>query len=742
MMHNVSPTTVFMTWQPRLLSAWITLVALLLSTLLPSVRFSPTMPPALQGQNFAQLPLAFAPNLGQSDPSVQMQTNGLAGTITFAATSVALTLPARQAETPVTLRLTWEGANPQATITGADRLPGLYHTYVGKPAQWRSNLPTYAAALYQDLYPGIDLRYDGKDGLLKSTYYVARDADPAQIRWHYQEAQAVTLDSATGNLVIHLADGSRFVEDAPIAWQETGDGRVPVTAQFVIENGRIHFALGAYNRRLPLIIDPSLHYSTFLGGNSSDYGTAIALAPNGDVIVSGQTYSSDFLGAGGTRKGTTDLFVSRLNAQGTALLYTTLIGGSDDEETYGLALDHLGNAWLTGATRSEDFPANALWHTYDDNGDTFVTKLDSSGALLRSGYLGLSVHDMGYAIAVDTQGDAYVAGEVAGTYGPESFVKKIKADMSEILYAAYFGGADRGFNKGTSVRAIAVDPQGNAYVTGRTNAILSETDDGGFQPFCTESDGLDCTFDDALVLKLNPAGNAALFFTYLGGHGNDIGTDIALDPQGNILVTGYTFAADFPTQNALQPTKRGLDNFTDAFVTKLTPQGDALLYSTYLGGDAWEEGHSLAVDHEGNAYVVGMTNSPNNFPISTDAPQPTLSGICSGGGSGTCHCYDGFATKLTATGALVWSTFVGGADDDQANGIAIDGNGNAYIVGSTESNGFPTTTGVVQGSKAASDDAFVVKIGVSSNPPPTPPPPTPNPTIEQSARLYLPLAQR
>jgi len=710
------------------------------------------------------LPLAFIPNVGQSGPAVQMQANGLGGTLTFAATVVTLTLPAAQGQAPTALRLLWNDANPQATITGADRLPGLYHSYVGAPTQWRSNIPTYGALLYHDLYPGIDLRYDGQDGALKGTYTVAPGADPALIRWHYQGAQRVTLDAATGNLTITLPDGSLLNEEAPIAWQEGAAGRTPVAARFVLEGGSIRFALGAYDRSVALVIDPTFHYSSYLGGNSTDYGKAIAVAADGSVVMTGQSYSTSFPGASGSMPGNTNLYVSKVNAEGTALLYTTILGGSSDEESYGLALDSQGNAWVTGETRSSNFPANALSITYGGNGDAFIAKLSPTGTLLGSGYLSEAAHDVGYAVAVDAQGDAYIAGEVAATYGPEAFVKKVKADMSAALYQAFFGSAERGFDKGTSVRAIAVDSAGNAYVTGRTNAVLSTTDDGGYQPFCLQFDDIDCTFDDAVVIKLAADGKSIPAYTYLGGNGNDMGAGIAVDTAGNVLVTGYAYAANFPIKNALQPQKQGLDNFTDAFVTKLNPQLSDLLYSTYLGGEQWEEAHGLVLDGTGNAYVVGMTNSAADFPVSADAPQPTLTGICSGGGSGTRHCYDGFATKLTSDGGLVWSTFVGGSSDDLANAIAVDGAGNVYVVGDTESSNFPTTTGVMQSAKALADDAFLVKIGVGAPQTPvtptatvtltpvtptgtatvapiTPSPATPVPGT-MSAQLYLPLVRK
>ncbi len=751
--------------------ALLLLLAMVISYLPAATNLPAITPPSPVRTAIATLPLSFVPNWGQTDPAVQMQAGGLGGLLTFAPTTVTLTLPPAQTTTQavasIPMQLHWLGANSQAPIVGVDPLHGVYNSYIGAPSQWRSNMPTYGAVLYQQLYLGIDLRYDGHDGTLKGTYTVAPGADPATIRWHYAGAQAVQRNAATGDLEIHLRDGSILTEQAPNAWQVVAGVRIPVEARFAVAADQgIHFVLGAYDPTLPLTIDPTLLYSTFLGGNSTDSGNAIAVGADGTVVVTGQTYSTNLPGAGTPLTGNTDIFVSKLNAQGSALLYTTLIGGDSDEESHGLALDAQGNVWVTGQTWSTNFPADALNLSYRGNSDTIVTKLNATGALIHSGYLGLDVYDNGYGIAVDAQGNAYVTGDAAATYGPEAFVKKIKADMSAVLYEAYFGAAKRGFDKGTSARAIAVDTAGNAYVTGRTNARFSEEDDGGFQPFCTEFDGIDCTFDDAMMIKLNPAGDSVLYYTYLGGEDSDIGTAIAVDKDGNILVAGYTFAANFPVQNAMQSQKRGQDNFADAFVTKFNPAGTALIYSTYLGGEFWEEAHGLTVDKDGNAYVVGMTNSPDDFPVSTDAPQPALgNGICNVGSTER-YCYDGFATKLTAAGALAWSTYLGGSADDLANGVAVDGNGNAYVVGSTESQSFPVTNGVAQSSKGLNDDAFLVKVGTgSAQPTPTataiPPAatpsmtPTPTPTIVLtpgvtpspvteglSNHLYLPSVQR
>jgi hypothetical protein len=357
--------------------------------------------------------------------------------------------------------------------------------------------------------------------------------------------------------------------------------------------------------------------------------------------------------------------------------------------------------------------------------DTFVTKLDANGAIEFSTYLGVAANDAGAAIALDAQGNAYVTGEQRAAYGPEVFVRKFAANGSQELYSAVFGAAERGFDKGSTPHAIAVDSQGSAYITGRTNSIVFPMVNA-FQATCSEKDDYDCTNDDAFVSKLNPAGDALMFSTYLGGSssdagfGGDEGWSIGVDALGYVTVAGQTLAANFPVKNALQPAKQGAENFTDAFITRFTPQGDALVYSTYLGGEDWEEVHGLAVDASGNAYLTGLTSS-DNFPVSADAPQPTIGpGICFYG-SIERYCYDGFVTALSATGEARWSTYLGGSKEDIANAIALAGE-DVVIAGQTGSSNFPTTADSFQHVKALNEDGFVVRLGTGEAPPPPPPP--------------------
>jgi hypothetical protein len=683
------------------------------------------------------LPLAFVPNVGQSAASIAFQAAGRFGALTFSSNEVMLATAAN-----TVLRAQFQGANPAAHISGRDPLPGVVNFYAGSdPARWRSNLPTYGALVYHELYTGIDLAYNGHEGSLKGTYTIAPGNDPDQIRWHYNGADDVALDSATGDLHIELGQ-TRLIERAPIAWQVRSGVQSPIGVRFSAQaDGSFGFKLDQYDPSLPLIIDPTLIYGTYLGADNTDDARGIAADQNGNVYLTGQTYSSNFPGTTGIRSGTTDVFVTKLNAQATTLLFTTILGGNDVDAGNGIAVDATGHVWVTGATESTNFPTlNPLMQANFSSGfeDTFATRLNPNGSLAFSTYLGLDTNDHGNAIAVDGQGNAYITGEADAAFGPEVIAHKLAADGSELIYGRVFGAAERGFMKGSSGYAIAVDSEGNAYITGRTNSIVFPVVNP-LQATCREHDDFDCTGVDAFVTKLDPAGDTILYSTYLGGSsmgseigtGSDEGWGIAVDGAGNIYVAGTTFAPDFPVVNALQPTKSGADNFSDAFIAKLTPAGDELVYSTYLGGTAWEEAHGLVIDGAGNAYVAGFTSS-NNFPVSSDAIQSTIGQRVCIVGSNERFCYDGFVTALSATGSRLWSTYLGGKDDDIINGMAYAA-GNVYVAGKTGSFDLPTTAGVFQHNKAFNEDAFVVKIATGSV---TPPPPS------FMQHVYLPLVLR
>jgi hypothetical protein len=347
--------------------------------------------------------------------------------------------------------------------------------------------------------------------------------------------------------------------------------------------------------------------------------------------------------------------------------------------------------------------------------DTFVAKVSPAGQLTAAALLGYPGSDKGNAIAVDPQGNAYVVGEMAADYGPAVAIAKVNPAIDDIAYRGYFGQAERGFLKGSRGQAAAVDASGRLYIAGTSNSLAFEAD--GYLTKCVEDDGVDCTFDDAFVAVVNPAGTSVDASTFLGGHGSDGATGIAVDDQGYIYVTGTTFAGDFPTLNAWQAARSGPDNFADGFLTKLTPDAGALVYSTYYGGTSWDEPHAVQVGAGGRAVVVGLTNS-----LDLAVPggvQTQVSGICNLGGNER-YCYDAFVASFDAAGALQWGTFLGGGSDDFANGVALGPDGSVYVAGGAESHAFPTTSGSVQPSKSLLKDAFLVKLGAGGQQPPPP----------------------
>jgi len=466
------------------------------------------------------------------------------------------------------------------------------------------------------------------------------------------------------------------------------------------------FEVGAYDASLPLVIDPTLVYSTYLGGSGFDYGSGIAVDSAGNAYVTGQTYSTDFPTANpfqAARVGGPDAFVAKLNAAGSALVYSTYLGGNGDDYGRGIAVDAAGNAYVTGETGSTNFPtANPLQASNaGGNYDAFVAKLNAAGsALVYSTYLGGSDYDYGYGIAVDAAGNAYVTGETFSTNfptanplqasnagGPNAFVAKLNAAGSALVYCTYLGGSG-----GDSGQGIAVDAAGNAYVTGETGSNFPTAN-----PFQASNAG----GPDAFVARLNATGSALVYSTYLGGNGNDHGSAIAVDAAGNAYVTGETFSTNFPTANPLRASNAGGG---DVFVAKLNAAGSALVYCTYLGGSSWDYGTGIAVDAAGNAYVTGLTGS-TNFPTANPLQAANAGGN-----------YDAFVAKLNAAGsALVYSTYLGGSDTDFGYGIAVDAAGNAYVTGETYSRNFPTAN-AFQNSNSYSD-AFIAKL--SSNLVPT-----------------------
>jgi hypothetical protein len=467
--------------------------------------------------------------------------------------------------------------------------------------------------------------------------------------------------------------------------------------------------VGSYDPTQPLVIDP-LVYSTYIGGSEWDVGYAIAVNASGNAYVTGETFSPNYDWMPGafqmTLAGWMDAFVTKLNAAGTALVYSTYLGGSDADGGYAIAVDGSGNAYVTGWTSSSDYPTVSAYQSGIEGWvDVFVTKLNATGdQLLYSTYLGGSFEEYGYGIAVDGSGNAYVTGYTysfdydvtVGAYQTthgglwDVFVTKLNATGNLLLYSTYLGGS------GTEVgRGIAVDGSGNAYVTGYTySSNYPVTVGAAYQT--THGGGA-----DVFVTKLNAIGDQLLYSTYIGGVSDDAGYGIALDGSGHAYVTGYTSSLNYPTTpGAFQPRKSTNSLFEwDVFVTKLNATGTDLVYSTFLGGDGNDVGYGIALDGSGHAYVTGHTWS-SNYPVTPGALQPT-----NGGGM------DVFVTKLNKTGtALVYSTYIGDWSEDNGRAIAVDGSGHAYVTGYTWSSNYPTTAGAFQQNNDGWADAFVTKV--------------------------------
>ncbi|MEP7290092.1 MAG: SBBP repeat-containing protein [Chloroflexota bacterium] len=679
-------------------------------------------------QDYGKLPLSFIPNVGETDSAVRFQVRSGAGTLFFTPGEVVLSLSSQKqhsspvekiavlADPPSVVRLRFEGANPTPTITGTELLPGIVNEFIGNdPTQWHSNIPTYAGVVYKDLYPGIDLRYDGHTGLLKGTYTVAPHADPTLIRWQYGGASGAHIDSASGDLLIELPNGKTLTEQAPIVWQQYAGQHIPVDVHYTqSDTGEIHFTVGDYDVDLPLVIDPTLVYSTYLGSSGDDYGQGIAVDSSGSAYVVGETTSINFpvdnafqptFGGGDGVFG--DAFVTKMNPAGTALVYSTYLGGGGNDKGNGITVDSSGNAYVAGVAGSANFPitANAFQSTLGGPYDAFVTKMNPAGtALIYSTYLGGTSADGGHSIMVDSSGSAYVTGDTGSTNFPftanafqatygggnnDAFVTKLNPAGTALVYSTYLGGSSVDFGY-----SVAVDSSGSAYVAGDT----------GSTNFPFTANAFQSTFggnNDAFVTKLNSVGTALVYSTYLGGGSYEASFGMTLDSSGSVYVTGYTYSTNFPiTANAFQSTFEG--GPYDAFVTKLSPSGTALVYSTYLGGSSFDSGNGLAVDSSGNAYVTGVTGSAN---------FPTANAFQLIGGS--------FVTKLSPSGTtLVYSTYLGGSSGEVGYAVAVDSSGSVYLTGSTYSTNFPITANAFQSTYGGgSDDAFVTKFNLFLTPP-------------------------
>jgi hypothetical protein len=707
---------------------------------------------------YGRLPLSFEANHGQTDAQVKFLSHGNGYSLFLTPTESVLSLQkpssqgrdgrrTEQAAVPgnsgAVLRMHLVSGNSAAEVEGLEELPAKSNYFIGNdPSRWRTGVPNYSKVRYQNVYSGIDLVYYGNQRQLEYDFVVSPGADPRTIRLAFQGNEKMRINGH-GDLVLETA-GSELRMHRPVVYQEVHGTRQSVRGDFVIYGepgqaqggGQVGFAVARYDANKPLIIDPSLSYSTYLGGSSADEGYGIAVDSSGNAYVTGWTASTNFPVSASPYHATNagpptsfDVFVTKLNpaASGAAsLLYSTYLGGSTsyvsgcgggagNDVANGIAVDSSGNAYVVGSTLSVDFPTmNAYQPAHATDCvvyDAFMTKLNATGsALLYSTYLGGSDYDWGNAIAVDTSGNAYVTGATispgTGTtpqnfptttgafqtthasdgYLRDAFVTKINTTLSgsaSLIYSTYLGGT--GIDGGTG---IAIDSSGNIYVTGYTSSTNFPVSSSAYQ--ATYGGGAYDAFVTRLMATNPPAFQTKHPYTL---------NDTVLDPASHVqkVTTAGTSAANQPKWNDTGGT-------TTSGSVVFTDQGSAT-YATYLGGTGSDGGAGIAVDSSGKVYVAGYTSS-TNFPM-LNAFQT------SNGGS-----QDAFVAKLNlaASGAtaLVYSTYLGGSGSDQANGIAVDSSGNAYITGYTFSTNFPRLS-AFQASNGGNADAFVAKLNPASS---------------------------
>lgn len=503
---------------------------------------------------------------------------------------------------------------------------------------------------------------------------------------------------------------------ASVKWRVT----VLVTAASVLSATVSLGTAGAQASTTPLT-SPVLDYATFLGGVDADDGLAITVDSRGDVYLAGRTASPDFPTTSGaydvTLNGGVDAFVAKFSADGSTLLYSTLIGGAGLDDADSIVVDQSGNAYIRGVTRSTDFPTTQGSFDTSFNGgfDTYVTKISADGStLVYSTFLGSTGFDSGSGIAIDRQGSAYVTGLTGssdfpttpgafdttfeGEGGPlpppfggdfDAYVTKLTPDGSDLAYSSFLGGS--AFEAGLG---IAVSPEGDAYVVGPT---LSSD-------FPTTSSSFDSTLNggaDAFVTKLTRDGSALVYSALLGGSGFEDALGVAIGEGGNAYLTGGTESSDFPTTGGT--TDRTFNGARDAWVAEVSADGSTLTYSTFVGGSEYESAHGIAVDPHGDVHIAGMTESAD-FPTTTGASDSSFNGAG-----------DGFYTKLPLGGSSpAYSTFLGGAGVDDGADVAVGPTGEAYVGGSTASGDFPVTPDAFDETFNGNVDAFMAIIGSAS----------------------------
>lgn len=693
----------------------------------------------------SKLPLYFIQNGGQTDEQVSYYIKGRDKIIYFTPQGITFALTAGVSsqghETSRLIHTAFSSADrnngdkAQRSIVkidfvgakhvkpmGQQQTEALFSYFRGKPDQWKTGLKTYSSIIYNDLWPGIDLIFSGTVDQLKYTFVLDPRTDPKKIQLAYDGAN-VSINQVAAMEVSTPAGG--FLDGQPFAYQTISGKNVEVRSKYKLEadkeSGRFTagFELGAYDKTLPLWIDPTiLIYSGYIGGSGQDEGSAIAVDQSGSAYIVGFTDSSEtsFPVTSGPdtsyNGGERDAFVAKVNSDGTALSYAGYIGGNGNDEALGVAVDSSKNVYIAGITTSSEatFPVVAGPDLSFNGGvyDSFVTKIDATGtSLLYAGYIGGAGEDFAESIAINSAGDAYIGGDTTSTeetfpvlVGPDltyngaytdGYIVKVNSTGTALDFAGYIGGSDI-----DSIEAITVDGSGNAYAVGYTNS-----DETTF-PVTVGPDLLYNGGEDAFVAKVNSSGDSLAYAGYIGGSSNDAAWGVGVDGPGNVYVVGNTSSTESTFPVTIGPNLTHNGSSSDAFIAKVNTTGTAFMYAGYIGGSSTDVATDVVLDNQGNTYIAGYTTSDEDtFPV-LGGPDLTYNGGL-----------DAFVAKVNAAGTAVeFAGYIGGSSDDIGSAIVLDPYSiSAYVGGHTHSSetSFPVTTGpdiIFSGPS----DAFVARV--------------------------------
>ncbi len=732
--------------------------------------------------NFSRLPLQFEQNDGQTDSRVKFLSRGPGYTLFFTGKEAVFAFPAphgTKGHTNAALRLRFAGGNPDAKIDGEDELPGKTNYFSsGDRRTWHTGIPNYSAVSYRDVYPGVDAVFHGSPQRLEFDFDVAPGADPSKVALDFAGGRVLRVDG-DGDVMLGLGkSGGEIKLGKPVVYQEIAGVRHEITGRFILRGShRVGFSLGKYDRAQRLTIDPTLSYSTFLGGGIGNpgytYGYAIAVDSSGDAYVSGYTGSVQFPTPNGLEDALPGgTYVSKLSPDGSQLEYTAFLAGSYNGNA--LAVDSSGSAYVS-ETANQSFTTSGAYQAGAGSDSITVAKLSPDGSDLiyaaQIGIIGSYPTTPRTGIAVDSQGSAYVVGYTLspsfpttagawqtaaygcsnGVCAPAATITKLSPDGSSLVYSTLLtgqGGAADNNNAGEFGYSIAVDTQGDAYVAGTTQSTDFPVTPGAPQPAClayaVPNAPPFCSSPNAFLTELNPSGSGIVYSTFLGTDvsGGQYLPAVALDSSGNAYLTGTSSAASFASGLAAGPTVSGpallCPNATQegcnesfSFVAMFPPGGTQLGYLGFLGGNsppgAQQGGpltatEAIAADSSGNAYVTGITSS-SYFPVTPNGYQTTLCSDPSACGGAFFSILD---TNVAGSSSLTYSTYLGGNDNiSWGFGIAVDVSDNAYLTGMTEAQNFPSTPGAYQpacsvGGTSSSpncENAYVVKFASGLTPP-------------------------